>query len=157
MAELLSLFNFEVHITASGGGGDETFARCAAFSDVQGLEANIEIRELREGGYNLGLRRLVGKASHPNLVLKRGVTLDRGFWEWIQRCGDGTFPLPYVTGTVLQFPPGQDRDAATPVRYRFTNGIVTKVKSADLQATATTNVAIEELHIAHEGLVREDS
>ncbi|WP_437285451.1 phage tail protein [Sorangium sp. So ce406] len=154
MAEILSLFNFEVHITASGRGGDEALARCAAFSEVQGLEANIEVRELREGGYNLGVRRLVAKTSHPNLVLKRGVTLDRSFWAWVERCLDGTFPLPYVSGSVLQFPPGQDRDAAEPARYRFTNGIVTKVKAADLQATSTTNVAIEELHIAHEGLTR---
>lgn len=151
MAELLSLFNFEVHITASGRGGDETLARSAAFSDVQGLETNVEIRELREGGYNLGVRRLVGKTSHPNLVLKRGVTLDRGFWEWIQRCTGGAYPLPYVSGTILQFPPGEGGEIA---RFRFTNGIVTKVKSADLQAMGSNNVAIEELHIAHEGLER---
>ena len=113
------------------------------------------IKEAPKGGCFLCDILRAGGDDQANLVLKRGVTLDRGFWEWIARCGDGTFPLPYVSGTVLQFPPGQDRDAAEPVRYRFTNGIVTKVKSADLQATSTTNVAIEELHIAHEGLVRE--
>ena len=56
-----------------------------------------------------------------------------------------------MSGTILQLPPGGGDEIA---RFRFTNGIVTKVKSADLQATGSTNVAIEELHIAHEGLER---
>ena len=154
MADLLSLFNFEVQIVASGRGGDEVFARAAAFSEVSGLEINIEVREVREGGYNTGVRRLAGKTSHPNLVLKRGVTLDMGFWEWVQRCTNGTFPLPYVDGTVVQFSPSEDRGGTAQARFRFTNGIVTKVKSADLNAIGSSSVPIEELHIAHEGLER---
>jgi phage tail-like protein len=152
--DLLSLFNFEVHLTPSGRGGDEAFTSTAAFSEITGLELNIEIKELREGGYNQGVRRLVGKTSHPNLVLKRGVTLDTGFWELVQRCVDGTYPLPYLSGSILQFPPDQARDELTAARWEFTNGIVTKVKSADPNATNATAVAIEEIHIAHEGLER---
>ena len=101
-----------------------------------------------------GVRRLVGKASHPNLVLKRGVTTDRGFWAWIQRCVDGTFPLPYASGYVLQFPAAARRDPSKAARWTFTNAIVTKVKSADLNAAGGTTVPIEELHLAHEGLSR---
>ncbi len=152
--DILSLFNFEVHLTPSGRGGDDKLARCAAFSEVTGLEINVEMKELREGGYNEGVRRLVGKTSHPNLVLKRGVTLDRGFWEWVKRCTSGAFPLPYLSGSILQFSPAQDRDPSAAARWSFTNGIVTKVKSADLNAMGGTNVAIEEIHIAHEGLER---
>lgn len=152
--ELLSLFNFEVHLTPSGRGGDDALARVAAFSEVTGLETNIEVTALREGGFNEGVRRLVGKTSHPDLVLKRGVTLNTGFWQWIQRCFNGTFPLPYASGSILQFPPSEDRRSATPARWNFSNGIVTKVKSADLNAAGGTNVPIEEVHIVHEGLVR---
>ncbi|WP_437656648.1 phage tail protein [Sorangium sp. So ce1182] len=151
---LLSLFNFEVHLSPSGRGGDETLTRCASFSEVAGLETNIEIRELREGGYNQGVRRLVAKTSHPSLTLKRGVTLDRGFWEWIQRCVNGEFPLPYVSGSILQFSPSKRGGEAAAARWTFTNGIVTKVKSTDLNATSGNAVAIEEIHIAHEGLTR---
>lgn len=151
--QLLSLFNFEVHLSPSGRGGDETLTRSAAFSEVTGLEMNIEIREIREGGYNEGVRRLVGKTSHPNLVLKRGVSVDRGFWEWIQRCVSGVYPLPYVSGSIIQRPP--DREGNETARWTFTNGIVTKVKSADLNATNSNAVAIEEIHIAHEKLTRE--
>jgi phage tail-like protein len=152
--KLLSLFNFEVHLSPSGRGGDESFTRIASFSEVTGLETNIEIRELREGGYNEGVRRLVGKTSHPNLVFKRGVTLDRSFWELIQRCVNGQYPLPYVSGSILQFPPNPAEGEASATSWTFKNGIVTKVKSADLNATSGNAVAIEEIHIAHEGLSR---
>lgn len=152
--DLLSLFNFEVHLTPSGRGGDESFARSAAFSEITGLEINVEIREVREGGFNTGVRRLVGKTSHPNLVLKRGVTRDVGFWQWVQRCASGGYPLPYVSGSILQFPSAQQREPADAAKWSFTNAVVTKVKSADLNASGGTNVAIEEIHIAHEGLER---
>ncbi len=121
---------------------------------MTGLETNIEVTAVREGGFNEGARRLVGKTTHPDLVLKRGVTLDLGFWQWIQACFGGTFPLPYLSGSVLQFLAAQDRGTGKPAEWRFSNGIVTKVKSADLNAAGGTNVPIEEVHIVHEGLVR---
>jgi len=155
-SEFLTTFNFEVHITASGLGGDDGLVADTrgAFAEVSGLEFNLEMQAIREGGYHLGARQLPGKTTHPAIVLKRGVTLDGAFWQWIQRCTDGTYPMPYVSGEILQFPPGEDRDAATPAKWSFTNGIVTKVKSADFNAASASNVPIEELHIAHEGLQR---
>lgn len=155
-AGFLSSFNFAVQIELSGLGGDEELAlgnRRGAFSEVQGLEMTLEPVSFREGGYNRGTRQLVGKASHPPLVLKRGLALDAAFWRWIQRCVDGSFPLPYVSGTIrVLAPAGADADAAT---WRFENGIVTKVKAADLSAANAREVALEELHIVHEGLHRE--
>lgn len=152
--DLLSLFNFEVHLTPSGRGGDEGLTRTAAFSEVRGLETIVEVREVREGGFNTGVRRLLGKTSHPSLVLRRGVTLDLGFWRWIQRCTGGGYPLPYVCGSILQFASGETRDPSTAARWRFTNAVVTRVRSADLHAGSSRNVAIEELFMVHEGLER---
>ena len=155
---LLTNFNFAVQIELSGLGGDEGLAqgaRRAAFSEVQGLEITLEPVSFREGGYNRGTRQLVGKATHPPLVLKRGLSLDPAFWTWIQRCMDGTFPLPYISGTirVLQ----ANSTAADAGVWRFENGIVNRVKAADLHAAGGREVALEELHIVHEGLSREQS
>jgi phage tail-like protein len=155
----LARFNFTVEIGVSGLGGDEGLAQGGphaargAFSEVTGLELTQETTALREGGYHAGVRQLAGKVSSPALVLKRGVTLDDAFWAWIRRCTDGIYPLPYVSGTVAVLGPEGPRGAAR-ARWRFRHGIVTKVKSADLNAIAN-DVAIEELHIAHEGLMRE--
>ncbi len=155
----LTRFNFAVEIGVSGFGGDEALANGSAqaargaFSEVTGLELTLETTALREGGYHSGVRQLAGKVSSPALVLKRGVTLDDAFWAWVRRCTDGTYPLPYVSGEILVHGPQGARGEA-PARWRFRHGIVTKVKSADLNAIAS-DVAIEELHIAHEGLMRE--
>lgn len=151
MADPISPFNFEVLITPSGQGGDEGVARTAAFSGVTGLEISIESTPLREGGYNAGTRQLLGKASSPALVLKRGLTSDRSFWDWVQRCFDGPYPLPYASGEVTVLAP----DGEPVARFSFRNAICTKVRTADLDASST-QVAIEELTLSHEGLVRED-
>lgn len=154
---LLTSFNFAVHLELSGFGGDEGLALGArgAFSEVQGLEITIEPVSFREGGYNRGNRQLVGKTSHPPLVLKRGLSLDPAFWTWIRRCVDGRYPLPYVAGTIRVL---QARGDGAPAGvWRFENGIANKVRAADLNAANSREVALEELHIVHEGLYREAS
>ena len=71
----------------------------------------------------------------------------------MRRCTDGTFPLPYVSGTIRIFQ--TSGSGSQPGVWRFENGIVSKVKAADLNATNGREVALEELHIVHEGLSRE--
>jgi phage tail-like protein len=151
---LLSRFRFLVQIDPSGQGGDEGLAQGdGAFSEVTGLELTIEPMTFREGGYHLGPRQLIGKTTTTTLVLKRGVSLNDAFWTWIQRCTNGTYPLPYLSGSVHVQPPDGDASGDEAV-WTFVNGIVTKVKSADLNATTAQDVPIEELHIVHEGLSR---
>ena len=152
---LLTAFNFAVQIELSGLGGDEGLApgaRRAAFSEVQGLGVTLEPVSFREGGYSRGARQLVGRATHPPLVLKRGLSLDLAFWAWVRRCTDGTFPLPYVSGTIRVFQ--ASGSSSQPGVWRFENGTVNRVKAADLNATGGREVALQELHIVHEGLSR---
>jgi phage tail-like protein len=152
---LLTRFNFLVDIYASQYGGDSGIAYAAkgAFSEVTGLEVTLEPMTFREGGYHAGPRQLIGKTSVATLVLKRGVSLDSAFWDWIGRCTDGTYPLPYVSGSIRMRPPDGEV-SGDEAAWSFTNGIVTKVKSADLSASDPKDVPIEELHIVHEGLSR---
>jgi phage tail-like protein len=151
---LLTRFNFSVLITLSGQGGDEGLANGeGAFSEVTGLELTLEPMTFREGGYHAGPRQLIGKTTTTPLVLKRGVSLDEAFWVWIQRCTNGTYPLPYVSGSIYVQPPDGAASGNAAV-WNFVNGIVTKVKSADLNAVDARDVPIEELHIVHEGLER---
>jgi len=152
---LITNYNFIVEIIASGYRGDESLAATrsgGAFSDVQGLEIGLEPVTIREGGYNLGPRQLIGKTTTQPLILKRGVSRDHAFWTWIQSCMDGTFPLPYVSGNIRAYPP-QGKEAE-PITWRFVNGIVTKVLSASMDAKGAREVPLEELHIVHEGLTR---
>lgn len=154
--DFLTVYNFEVHLIPSGLGGDLGLLRDpkGAFSEVTGLEITLESTALREGGYHQGARQLIGKTTHPPLVLKRGMSLDSGFWHWVQSCLGGTYPLPYIGGFVLVFGPGADRASALPAVWQFTNGIATKVMGAALAAAGASGVPIEELHVVHEGLRR---
>lgn len=151
MADPIAAFNFEVILAPSGQGGDEGVSRTASFSDVSGLEIAVDAVVVREGGYNHGVRQLLGRTTSPALVLKRGLTADRAFWDWIQRCLSGRYPLPYVDGEVHVYAP----DRSMLARWTFHNGVCLRVRSADLNASAASTIALEELHIAHEGLVRE--
>ena len=134
---LLTRFNFLVDIHASQYGGDSGIAYGAkgAFSEVIGLEVTLEPVTFREGGFHAGPRQLIGKTSAATLVLKRGVSLDSAFWAWIARCTDGTYPLPYVSGSI-RVRPSDGEASGREAAWSFTNGIVTKVKSADLNGPA---------------------
>jgi hypothetical protein len=64
--------------------------------------------------------------------------------------------LPYVNGTVRCFPPGGDpRGSGGPEgTWQFVNAIATKVTCAPFNARQSSEVALEELHLVHEGLRR---
>lgn len=154
MAELIPAFNFEVVLQPVGAGGAESIARCAGFSEVSGLELSVDVEAISEGGYHHGARQLWKRARPGNLVLKRGMTEDRAFWDWVQRCMRGPFPLPYVSGEILVYP--ATGPANGPVaRWVFENGLAVKVAAPGLQA-AGGGVPIEELHLALESLDRVD-
>ncbi len=153
MSELLSGFNFEVVLEPSGAGGAEGLSRSAAFSEVSGLELSVDLEAINEGGYHHGQRQLWKRARPGNLVLKRGLTEDRAFWIWVQRCMQGPFPLPYVSGEILVYPPA-GAAAGPAARWVFENGLAVKVSAPGLQAAGGGTVPIEELHIALEALAR---
>ena len=154
---LLTTFRFRVDLEPSPFQGVEQLRSArGAFAEVQGLEISLEAVTFREGGYNLGPRQLIGKASTQPLVLKRGLSLDTGFWSWLQRCTDGRYPLPYVNGTVHCFHPGADPlgNGGPEGTWQFVNAIATKVSCAPLNARQSSEVPLEELHLVHEGLRR---
>ena len=155
MSDLLTRFNFSVQIVVSGRDAPADLARGeGAFSEVTGLETTLEATTFREGGYHAGPRQLIGKTTATPLVLKRGVSLDKSFWAWIQRCMNGQYPLPYVSGSI-HVQPADGSASGQEAVWSFVNGIVTRVKSADLNALEARDVPIEELQIVHEGLTRE--
>jgi phage tail-like protein len=55
----------------------------AGFQEVSGLESRIQVIEYREGtDASLTVRKLPGRVSYSNLVLKTGVTQDKSLFEW---------------------------------------------------------------------------
>jgi phage tail-like protein len=147
---LLRSFRFRVKLRNPASGlelGDGAFQECG------GLEVEMDIKEFLEGGNNNAVVRQAGRAKYSPIVLKRGMFYSKGspangdLWTWIQQVVGGVRPLPRYNGTVEVMSVAFDV-AAT---WTFDRGLPMKVRGPELNAK-TGEIAIEELHIAHEGL-----
>ncbi|QEL17101.1 phage tail protein [Limnoglobus roseus] len=55
----------------------------AGFTQVSGLESRIEVVEYRDGGEKFfPARKLPGKVTYTNIVLKSGITDDTQLYDW---------------------------------------------------------------------------
>src|SRR5690554_8014475 len=57
------------------------------FTEVTGLQVQVEMETFNEGGMNGFVRHLPRRMTWPNLVLKRGLTKDNNLLAWRQRSG----------------------------------------------------------------------
>jgi phage tail-like protein len=120
----------------------------AAFSEVSGLGSETAVIEYRAGGESNAVRKLPGLTKYTNIVLRRGVTQDAELWNWHKAIVDGNADRRNGAIVLLD-------DSRTPVvRWKFFNGWISKWEGPALNAKGS-DVAIETLEIAHEGLERE--
>lgn len=130
------VFNFIVEIDGIAAAG---------FTDCSGLSTTTDVIEYREGNERGGTRKLPGLTKFTNIVLKRGMTRSRDLWNWRKTVIDGT--VERKSGAIVLL-----ADDHTPVgRFRFHNGWPIKWEGPALNAKSS-DVAIETLEIAHEGL-----
>lgn len=153
--QILRVFNFEVELYNSATG--ESLGN-GGFQECSGLEIELDIQELQEGGRNDGVIRRLGRAKYQNLVLKRGMFygsggLDRALWVWLQDLASGVRPVRRYDGYVSVLD-GEKRDVIA--TWSFLRGLPAKIAGPQLNAK-TGDIAIEELSIAHEGLKLEDA
>jgi len=121
----------------------------AGFSECSGMDATIEVMDFKEGGLNSHVWKFPTRASHGNITLKHGaIYLYDDLWtwhnDWVQGKGarkDGLIVLKDNAGKPAKI-------------WKFKRGIPLKWSGPALNA-AQSNVAIESLEIAHEGLVME--
>jgi len=151
----LTLFRFRVdfHKTSlddpTSGAAEKICS--GRFSEVTGFEASMEPHTITEGGRNWGEVQRAGKTTFATLVLKRGMTDDRGLWTWFQGVAGGGFAYR-LNARVVMLGADQDTDDGTgQLRWEFANCLPIKLKAADLSATST-EIGIEELHLNHEGM-----
>jgi phage tail-like protein len=154
-SELLQAFNFEVTFTRSAGTSGPLDGYTGAFSECSGLDLEAEIKDYLEGGRNDGVIRRVGRVKLVPIVLKRGMfvvgkggTANTSIWDWISGMVAGTLPIPRYDGVIAVKDPARTRIVA---KWSFSAGLPSKVSGPTLNAK-TGEVAIEELHIVHQGL-----
>ena len=118
----------------------------AGFRECSGLDSSQEPVEYREGNEkSLTVRKLPTLVKFSNITLKRGITDDTDLWDWRKKAMDGN--VDRKNGSIVLL----DDTGAETVRWNFRDGWPTKWTGADFNATGT-DVAIETLEIAHEGI-----
>lgn len=119
-----------------------------AFAECTGLEATMEPKVIREGGLNYGAHQRSGPVTFATVILRRGMTLNRDLWLWFQQ---GTLQGAYTHRMDVDIR-HLDLDGQTVVRtWHLNQAMPVKFKSADLIGKGT-EIAIEEIHLVHEGL-----
>jgi phage tail-like protein len=141
-------FNFELHFT------DKATAVniCAgAFSECSGLEGTMEPKVIKEGGRNYGAVQLAGNVTFATVVLKRGISLDHSLYQWFAKVtlGDRANYGYRLNVEIAVKSASATRD--TFATWALERALPVKLKVADLNARGT-EIGIEELHLAHEGL-----
>lgn len=131
-----SAFNFIVEIDG---------VIIAGFSEVSGLETEVDVIEYRNGNEDITPRKIPGLKKFGNIVLKRGVTAGRELWEWRKTVLDGQ--AQRRAGSIILL--NERREEV--VRWNFREGWPCKWSGPTLNATAS-KTAIETLEIANEGI-----
>jgi len=128
-------YNFAVEIEGLVVGG---------FSEVSGLQTEIEVQDYREGGVNQYVHRRAGPTKYPSLVLKKGVTDVRTMWNWYYSVAQGIIQRKNLSVLLLDST-GQEK-----LRWNFEQAYPVKWVGPDLKGTSS-EVAVESVELAHCG------
>jgi phage tail-like protein len=141
----LPVFCFKVEISVGGDTGE------AFFKSVSGLKYETEVVPVKEGGVNDTTYNLVGSTKWSNIVLKQGFTGNSGLLTWRTQWLNGTFTR-IETGKIIQLNTALDPVA----EWTFYRGWPAKWEISEFDASKS-ELAIETLEIAHEGLTYKKS
>lgn len=131
----------------NGTAGAERPLAGGAFAECTGLEATHEPKVIREGGLNYGAHQRAGTTSFATVILRRGLTPNDHLWRWFQQV-TRTGGYAYRLDVEIQH---LDLDGSPVRTWELSRALPVKFKSGDLNARSG-EVAVEELHLAHEGL-----
>ena len=151
------VFNFEIEFLETRLGETKAGPKqplCGgSFAECTGLEATMEPKVIKAGGHNYGVIQRAGPVTFATVVLKRGMTSRRDLWKWFEMATQNGAYSYRLTATIHMKDTRvqQDGKRATVLSWQLANALPVKFKAADLNAKGT-DVGVEELHIAHEGL-----
>jgi phage tail-like protein len=128
----------------------------------------METYEYREGGNNTGPHKFVKWGKYPNLVFKRGVTMNTDIWDWYYATLYKSKNPVRKNGVVILTDRGLGISAvgSGPTRlglpvldrlpvavWYFRNALPEKLQGPALNGKSN-EIAIETLELAHEGAYR---
>jgi len=126
------------------------------FMEISGLEVSVETEDVSEGGQNSFVHKLPGRMTWPNITLKRGITQGDSLLKWLNKSSGEQFAansnkLDRSSAAITLIGPAGKRirawdfDGAFPVKW-----------TGPSFAVSSTDMAVEELEIAHHGFRASD-
>ncbi len=121
-----------------------------SFSEVSGFDASIDVVEYRAGDDPaITPTKLPGLVKYGNITLKWGAAETMVLYDWLIDITEGTIEKKTVTLTAL------DEEGSPAVSWRCINAWPVKYTAPDFNGTAS-EIAIETIELAHEGMTRTD-
>ena len=138
----------------------DTVPGSAAFSEITGIEATVDVIEFRQGNAgSLAPVKLPGLVKHGNVTLKMGYIMNSAFKTWVMECVSetrGTIPRQDVTIELIDINSGAPSTLVTTAsgarQWTLKNAWVTKYNAPDMDAK-NSDVAIESVEICYEELI----
>ncbi len=117
----------------------------AVFAEVSGLNIEIAVEDIEEGGNNDFVHRRPGRCKVSNLTLKRGITTSNEFLKWSLEVASGK--LTQRNLSVILY----NSDGSEFMRWDYINAYPIKWSGPQFKSDDKMN-AIETVELAHEGL-----
>jgi phage tail-like protein len=139
-------FNYLVALGGVQGDGSEG-SIIGGFSDVSGLGYEVKYSEYRNGSERFNtVRKVPNTFTLDEVTLKRGLVGSDDLFLWLRGVRDGTADPRTVTITLL------DEARNTVATWALRRAQPKKWTGPTLAAKGGGEVAMEELHLVHEGI-----
>jgi phage tail-like protein len=114
------------------------------FTQVSGLQAEVDIEEYREGGTNDFFHHLPRGTKYPYLSLKRGL-IDHSLGDWHQKARNGQIERKTVWVIVL------DMQGNEEMRWAIRRAFPVRWLGPEFKANSNS-VAVESMELVHQGI-----
>lgn len=141
-----SAFNYIVSLGGAQGDGSEG-SIIGGFSDVSGFGIDINYAEYRNGNERFNtVRKVPNTHKVDDVTLKRGLVGSDDLFQWVKGVRDGTPEPRNVSISLL------NEARETVATWTLRNAQPKSWKGPTLAAKGGGEVAMEELHLVHEGI-----
>jgi len=139
-------FNYLVALGGRQGDGSEGTI-IGGFSDVSGLGLDVSYSEYRNGNEKVNtVRKIPNTHKNDDITLKRGLVGSDDLFAWLKGVRDGTADPRTVTITLL------DEARQAVATFTLKRAQPKKWSGPTLAAKGGGEVAMEEMHLVHEGI-----
>ena len=143
-----SRFYLELRVDGSDDRIDGYFTECAGFERTQEVIEFCQVTPQKWGKDSNAVGRVIrnkmpGNSKSSNLILRRGMTTSKMFWEWFNAVEQGNWAKQRRNGDLTLYDQGGDEKA----RFRFSGAWPIKYKIGDVGASKA-EFEIEEVELA---------